>query len=229
MVGAGRSVPLGVKVEIWSGVVCPWCYLGKRRFERALEGFEHRDEVEVRWRSFELDPSAPGQVEGDPVQRLVEKYGTSREEVEANQARLTELAAAEGLEYHLDRTRPGNTFDAHRLTLLATAEGRGEAAVDRLFHAYFTEGEPIGDPQTLVRLLGEIGIDEQRARSVLAGDVYAGEVRAEEAEAASLGASGVPFFVLDRRFGVSGAQGTDVFAAALQEAWDTRGEDPQPR
>lgn len=211
-----------MNIEIWSDVVCPWCYLGKRRLEHALEGFENKDEVTISWRSFELDPNAPAEDLGDPLERLIAKYGMTREQAEEGQARLTHLAEAEGLEYHLDRARPANTFDAHRLTRLAADHGLEGDAVERLFHAHFTEGLPIGDPQTLTSLFTELGVPATEVRDVLEGDRFADQVREEEALAARFGAQGVPFYVLDRRYAMSGAQPTEVFAAAIKEAWDAQ-------
>ncbi|HEY4025180.1 MAG TPA: DsbA family oxidoreductase [Candidatus Dormibacteraeota bacterium] len=208
-----------MKVEIWSDVVCPWCYIGKRRFEHALERFEHRDEVEVVWRSFELDPQAPRERGTDPASHLAEKYGIGRDEAVAMQARVTGVAAEEGLTYRLDAARSGNTFDAHRLLQLARERGVQGAVEERLFAAYFTEGESIGDVETLVRLAASAGLDAAEARELLRGDGHAEGVRADEREAAELGARGVPFFVIDRRYGVSGAQAADVLLQALERAW----------
>ncbi len=209
-----------MKVEVWSDVVCPWCYIGKRRLEAALAGFEHRDEVEVVWRAFELDPAAPPVHEGPPAERLAAKYGMSVEQAQAAQANLTELAGAEGLDYHLATARSGNSFDAHRLVHLAATQGRADEMKERLFAAYLEESKPIGDVDTLVGLAAEVGIDPERAASALAGEEFAGEVRNEEAEARSLGISGVPFFVIDRAYGISGAQPAQVLARALEAAWD---------
>ena len=208
-----------MKIEIWSDVVCPWCYVGKRRFESALAGFEHRGDVEVRWRSFELDPSAPAVRDGDPVQRLADKYGMSRPEAVAANERLTHLATAEGLEYHLDTVRSGNTFDAHRLLHLAGERGCQDALKERLLLAYFTENEPIGDHETLVRLAVEVGLDETEARNTLGSVGYADDVRADEKIAAAYGITGVPFFVIDERYGVSGAQSPEVLLDAMRQAY----------
>jgi predicted DsbA family dithiol-disulfide isomerase len=208
-----------VKVEIWSDVVCPWCYIGKRRFERGLSGFAHRDEVEVVWRSFELDPQAPRDSDENQVDRLARKYGMTREAALAAQERVTGLAEQEGLAYRLDIARPSNTFDAHRLLHLSAERGVQGPVAERLMAAYFTEGRPIGDPETLVAVAAEAGLDEQAAREALAGDAHAEEVAADEREAAQLGISGVPFFVLDRRYGISGAQPAEVILGALEQAW----------
>ncbi len=213
-----------MQVEIWSDVVCPWCYIGKRRFERALASFEHADEVDVVWRSFQLDPTAPaGGRDGDV---LVMKYGMSPERAAQIRTDLTATAAAEGLEYHLGNERNPNTFDAHRVIHLAASKGLGDAAEERLFAANFTEGANVGDPATLVRLLAGIGVAEDETRAVLASDAYAADVRSDLEEARALGATGVPFFVLDRAIGVSGAQSPDLIADALRQAWAGRATEP---
>jgi predicted DsbA family dithiol-disulfide isomerase len=203
-------------VEIWSDVVCPWCYVGKRRFEKALAAFEHRDEVEVVWRSFELDPNAPPEREQSGAEHLAAKYGMSVEQAERSNSQMTEVAAGEGLEYHLDRTRGGNSFDAHRLIQLAKHHGLQDAMKERLMRAYFTEGESISDGETLVRLALEVGVDPRG----LANGAYADDVRADEELARRIGIQGVPFFVLGRRYGVSGAQPAELLQQALDKAWD---------
>jgi predicted DsbA family dithiol-disulfide isomerase len=208
-----------VKVEIWSDVVCPWCYVGKRQFEEALGQFGHADEVRVEWRSFELDPNAPARVDLPMSKVLERKYGMTAEQAHSANERMTDLAARVGLEYHLDAVQIGNTFDAHRLIHLAAAHDRGDAMKERLFAAYFTEGLSVGDHATLTRLAVEVGLDPDDVRSVLAGDGYAAEVRHDEARASSLGVSGVPFFVIDEAYGVSGAQPADVLLGALDRAW----------
>jgi predicted DsbA family dithiol-disulfide isomerase len=207
-------------VEIWSDVVCPWCYLGKRRFESALSRFEHRDDVEVVWRSFELDPNAEHNPSGTAAERLAAKYGMSAEDVAASHERLTGFAAEEGLEYHLDRTRGGNSFGAHRLIQLGKARGLGDAMQERVMRAYFTDNESIDDHETLVRLASEAGLDADEARAVLASDEYADAVREDEELARRIGINGVPFFVLGRRYGVSGAQTPDVLLEALDKSWE---------
>ena len=203
-------------VEIWSDITCPWCYLGKRRFERALAGFEGARDVEVTWRSYQLNP---GQPKGDTRthdEYLAQKTGRSVEEVQAGDARLTALAAAEGLDYHFERYRVVNTFDAHRVLHLARANGLGPEAHERFMRGQLVEGEVMEDPETLVRLAKEVGVPADRTEAVLASDAYAADVRAEIREAAALGCNGVPFFVIDRRYGVSGAQSAEVFLQVLQ-------------
>jgi len=208
-----------VHVEIWSDIACPWCYVGKRRFEAALAGFEGREDVEVTWRSFELDPGAPRVRAVDAATHLADKYGTSREQAEAMHENLAQLGAQDGLELRFDRVRGGNTFDAHRLVHHAAGHGRQDAMLERLMRAYFTEGGAIGEPATLERLATEAGVD---AAEVIAGDAYADAVRDDERTAAALGITAVPFFVVDRRLAVAGAQPADVLGQFLREA-ATRG------
>jgi predicted DsbA family dithiol-disulfide isomerase len=208
-----------MRVEIWSDVVCPWCYIGKRRFEAALARFPHADEVEVIWRSFELDPNAPRRREGSQLDQLARKYGMTIEQAQASRDHLVQVAAEEGLEFRFDITQPGNTLDAHRLLHLAGRRGLQDRVKERLLAAYFTEGVPIGERDTLVRLAGEAGLDPTAAEATLTGDDYVADVRSEEEEAAALRISGVPFFVIDRKFGVSGAQPAEVLLEALERAW----------
>ena len=210
-----------MKVEIFSDVVCPWCAVGKRRFESALERFEHADEIEVVWRAFELDPNAPARREGDRVERLAKKYGMTRQQAAEANDRLTATAAAEGLDFHFERAQAGNTFDAHRLLHYARSASPGmqDALKERLLVAYFSEGAAIGEPDTLVRLATEVGLDPSECADVLAGDRYGDEVRADEREALELGITGVPFFVVDGKFGIPGAQDADTILDLLERAW----------
>jgi predicted DsbA family dithiol-disulfide isomerase len=208
-----------VNVEIWSDIACPWCYVGKRRFEAALASFEHRDAVQVTWRSFELDPAAPPEREHDGATHLAEKYGMGLDEARAMQQRMTDVAAAEGLDFRFDRARAGNTFDAHRVVHLAAAHDLQDAMKERIMRAYLCEGELISSPAVLERLAVEVGLPAGEARSVLAGDAYADAVRDDERVAAGLGIHAVPFFVVDRRIGASGAQPPNVLLELLRQAW----------
>ena len=205
-------------VEIWSDIACPWCYVGKRRFEAALSAYEHSDEVSVTWRSFELDPHAPRERKHDGATHLSEKYGTSRQEALDMQARMTDTAAREGLEFRFDLARGGNTFDAHRLIHLAAAHDAQDAMKERLMRAYLTEGEPIGDPATLERLALEMGLPEDEVRDVLSSDRFADEVRDDERTATQLGIHAVPFFVVDRAIGASGAHPAEQLVELLRQA-----------
>ena len=208
-----------MKVEIWSDVVCPWCYIGKRRFESALSTFAHRDGVEVIYRSFELDPTAQVDSGKSVTERLAQKYGVSEEQAAAMNARVTGIAAGEGLEYHLEKARHANTVKAHRLIHLAASKGLQDAVLERVMTAYFSAGENIGETETLVRLAAEAGLDADEARAALEGDAYTDAVRADERRAQMLGINGVPFFVIDERYGVSGAQPTELFLQVLEETW----------
>jgi predicted DsbA family dithiol-disulfide isomerase len=211
-----------MNVEIWSDVACPWCAIGKRRFEAALEGFEHRDEVRVTWRSFELDPDAPAERTGDRVDALAKKYGISREQAQAAQDHITREAAGEGLDFRFDVARSGNMFDAHRLLQLAARHGAQAALADRLFRAYLSEGALVSDHDVLVRCAVDAGIPEDDARETLASDRFAAEVRADEELASRLGISAVPFFVVDRAIGASGAQPPEILRELLRRGWEQR-------
>jgi predicted DsbA family dithiol-disulfide isomerase len=205
-------------LEIWSDVVCPWCYVGKRRLEAALRMLPDSDDVQVRWRSFQLDPEAPAARALPPDEHLAAKYGMSVEDARGLNAQMTELAAGEGLEYHLDRTRGGNTFDAHRLIHLGAARGIQDAVKERLMRGYFTEGAAVGDHETLVRLGADAGLDPEEARATLESDAFADDVRVDEELARRMGIRGVPYFVLNRRFGVSGAQPAEILVQAFERA-----------
>jgi predicted DsbA family dithiol-disulfide isomerase len=211
-----------VDVEIWSDIACPWCYVGKRRFEAALAAFEHADEVSVTWRSFELDPSAPRERGVDAATHLAEKYGMSRDEAVGRQQEIAEMAAADGLELRFDLARGGNTFDAHRLLHLGAAHGLQDAVKERLMRAYLTEGEAIGDPAVLERLGRDAGLPEDEVRELLAGDRFAAEVREDERTAAELGINAVPFFVVDRKIGAAGAHPSQALGELLERGWETR-------
>ena len=209
-------------VEIWSDIACPWCYVGKRRFEAALAAFEHRDEVRVTWRSFELDPGAPPEREGDRAERLAEKYGSSVEQARAMQDQMTATAAGEGLAFRFDIARSGNTLDAHRLVHLAAAHDRQDAMKERLMRAYLGEGELMSDHKALERLAVEVGLDADEVRETLAGDRFTAEVREDERTASALGLSAVPCFVVDRTMAVAGAQPPEVLGRLLQQGWEAR-------
>lgn len=205
-------------VEIWSDVVCPWCYIGKRRFEAALADFDHRDGVEVVWRSFELDSAAPAVREGDYAAHLASKYRVPVSEADAMIEQMTAVGAQSGLDLRFDIARPGNTFDAHRLLHLGAERGVQDRLKERLLAATFTEGAPIGDRETLAGLAVDAGLDGDEAESVLGTGRYAEQVRADQQEAAGYGITGVPFFVVDATYGVSGAQSPEVLVEVLERA-----------
>ncbi|MFD5450459.1 DsbA family oxidoreductase [Streptomyces sp. NPDC003470] len=213
-----------MRVEIWSDIACPWCYVGKARFEKALAAFEHRDGVEVVHRSFELDPGRAKDDVQPVLTMLTAKYGMSEEQARAGEDNLGAQAAAEGLDYRTRGRDHGSTFDMHRLLHLAKAEGRQEALLDAFYRGNFAEERSVfDDDERLVDLAVGAGLEADAVREVLADPTaYAEEVRADEREAARFGATGVPFFVLDRAYGVSGAQPVEVFAQALTQAWGER-------
>ncbi|WP_326696882.1 DsbA family oxidoreductase [Streptomyces sp. NBC_01754] len=212
-----------MRVEIWSDIACPWCYIGKARFEKGLAGFAHRDEVEVVHRSFELDP---GRAKGDTEQvtdMLAQKYGRSPEEVRAMEAQVAANARDEGLGYRAEGRDHGSTFDMHRLLHLAKARGHQDELLGLLYRVNFAEERSVFDDAVLAGLAVGAGLDADEARGVLADpEAYADDVRADEREAAELGANGVPFFVFDRRYGISGGQPSEVFTQALEQAWKDR-------
>ena len=217
-----------MKIDIWTDIVCPYCYLGRSHLETALAGFEHRDEIEVAWHSFELDRNAEAVSQQDLIEMVAAKYGASREQMVAQHESMATAARELGLEFNWEQARPGNTFDAHRLVHLAAERGLDGVAHERLMKAYFTEGRPIGDRETLADLAAEIGLDRDEVVAMLNSDDYGNHVRSDEATATMLGITGVPFFVFDRKYGVSGAQPVDVLTQALETAWSTRHERPEP-
>ncbi|MGB3444333.1 MAG: DsbA family oxidoreductase [Actinophytocola sp.] len=201
-----------MKIEVWSDIVCPWCYIGKRRLESALAGFEHP--VEVEWRSFQLDPTFPRDKAIPVYEGLAQKFGAS--DVRGMTEHVTQLAEVEGLHFDYDHAVMVNTFDAHRLAQHAKTQNLGGEMHERLLRAQLVEGETVNDVETLVRLSEDVGVDG--AREALTGDRYTADVEDDIREARLLGATGVPFFVLDRKFGVSGAQPAEVFSSALSQA-----------
>lgn len=213
-----------MKIDIWFDLVCPFCSLGRRRFEAALAEFEHRDEVEVRWHSYELDRQAPAVATDTLPEHLSAKYGMSVADAEAAQERLARDFEEFDLVFNWRAAQRGNTFDAHRLVHLAQDQGMGNAVVERLMRGYFSEGEAIGDRDTLVKLAVDAGLAEADVRAAFDSEELASRVRTDEALAAQIGVQGVPFFVFDERLGLSGAQPPAVFTQALTQAWDTKDE-----
>ena len=211
-----------MRIEIWSDIACPWCFIGKRRFETALERFAHKDEVQVQWRSYQLDPSLPERYDGTELQYLSERKGMDPQQMAGMLAHVAEQARGEGLAYDFDNLVVANSFTAHRL-IHAARELGGPAAADAvkeaLLSAHFEQGRNIGDVEVLAAIAVDAGLDAGRVRAALAGDDYADDVRQDIAEARALGVTGVPFFVIDRRYGISGAQPAEVFAGALEKAW----------
>lgn len=213
------SAPGKLRVDIWSDIACPWCYIGKRRFETALQDFPQKDEVEVVWHSFELDPSAPTENPNSMRDGLARKYGRTPAQAQEMLDSMTGTAAVEGLEYHFENTRLTNTFLAHQLIHLAAEHGQQDAMKERLLLAYMSEGQNVGNLDTLAKLAQEVGLDGSEVRATLESGKYADDVRQDEAQAQALGISGVPFFVLGGKYGVSGAQGAEVLRGALDQVW----------
>ncbi len=213
---------------MWSDVACPWCYIGKRRLDAALSRFDHGDAVDVRWRSFELDPSAPAVRELAYVDHLAAKYGVSVSQAEDIVDRMIDAGAGSGVVLRFDRAKPGNTFDAHRLLHLAADRGVQHELKERLLHATFTKGMAVSDVDVLIALAESAGLDAGEAGAVLKGDRYAAAVRADERRAGELGITSVPFFVFGGKLGVAGAQAPDLLLEVLEEAWAAEGASQAP-
>jgi len=211
-----------LRVEIWSDVVCPFCYMGKRRFENALGMFEHKEDVQVQWRSFQLDPDIRPQPGLSVYDYLAERKGLPASESRRLHGSLAAAAAQLGLIYNFATAVMANTFDAHRLTHMAREHGLQEVVEERLFAAYFTEGRDIANHETLAMLGSDAGLDPAEVRQMLAGARYTQEVKGEAREATELGADGVPFYVFDRAYAVSGAQPSELFLEVLQKVWEER-------
>ncbi len=208
-----------MQIEVFSDVVCPWCYIGKRRLEEALSAFEHADQVTVTYRSFQLDPTSPATSELSLEQMLAQKYGRSLAQAREMNDRVSGIAATVGLDFHLQDAHPANTFRAHRLLHFAATKGVGNGLTERLMRGYFAEGVRIGDRDELLRLAVEVGLDSGEAAAVLDSDAFDAEVTADIELARAFGATGVPFFVFDRKYAVSGAQEAALFSEVLDTAW----------
>ena len=211
-----------MKIEIWSDIMCPFCYIGKRKFESALDQFANKEQVEIVWKSFQLNPDMKTEPEKNINDYLAEIKGWSSEQAKEMNERVTGIAKAVGLKYDLGKAVVANSFDAHRLTQFAKAHGKGDAAEECLFKAYFMEGKNIADHATLVSLGLEIGLEQVEVQQMLSGNNYAMEVKKDILEARQIGVSGVPFFVIDNKYGISGAQERETFLQALNQAWAER-------
>jgi len=222
------TYPSGVRIDVWSDLVCPFCHLGRRHLELALERFEHADEIGVVWHSFELDRAAPAVDETPPVERIAERYGTTVEQMHSQHQLMAQDAAAVGLEFRHEELVGGSSYDAHRLIHLARAEGCEQAVTERVMRAWFSEGEALGDHETLVRLGVEGGLEEDAVRGLLGSDDFGIDVRTDEALARQIGVTAVPTFVLDQRYGVTGAQPAEVMLQAIRQVWDLQGTEPEP-
>lgn len=206
-----------MKIEIWSDFVCPFCYIGKRRLEIALNKFEHKDEVELVFRSFELDPSSKKKFDENIHEIIAKKYGISVEQAKASNNQIIEQAKAVGLNYNFDDLIPTNTFDAHRLSHYAKTEGKMNELSERLLKAYFVDSLNISDYKLLADLAGEVGLNSEEALRVLESNKYGDEVRKDEESASKLRISGVPYFVFNNKYSVSGAQPAELFLEVLEK------------
>ncbi len=218
-----------MQVEVWSDIMCPFCYIGKRNYEKGLQQFADNNDIELVWKSFQLDPSLPqDQAEQLNVyDYLSKRKGIAKEQVVKMHAQLTQTAKNAGLEYHLDKTIMANSFNAHRLIQLAKEKGLGDKAEERLFYANFTEGKDFGDTTVLIELAKEIGLSEADVKEALSNDKYAVDVNKDIQEARELGVNGVPFFVFNRKYAVSGAQPPQSFLQVLQKSHEEwRKENP---
>lgn len=208
-----------MQIDVWSDIACPFCFIGKATLDKSLANFAHSDDVEVTYHSYILNPAAPVEPDYDLYDYLANKYQTSRDEAKAMNDQLTARAAEFGAKWHMDQTIPSNTRDAHRLLHYALAQGKQAELADRLFQAYFSEGRNVALPEVLAELATEVGLDGEQAREVLASDDYSDAVDSDIRAAAGFGITGVPFFVIDNKYGISGAQPESLFDEALQNAW----------
>lgn len=209
-----------MKVEIWSDVMCPFCYIGKKRFDTALEKFPHKDEVEVEWKSYQLNPHLTTQSDKNINEYLAEHKGISIEEARSLNEHVTAMAAEVGLTYKMDEAVVANSFMAHRMTHFAKTKGKQSELEELLFKSYFTEGKNIDDLDTLLQLGEEIGLDKNELKSILEGNQFAEDVQKDIYEAHQVGLKGVPFFVYNNQYGISGAQPKELFEQTLQQAYD---------
>ncbi|WP_404288954.1 DsbA family protein [Glutamicibacter arilaitensis] len=207
-----------VRVDIWSDIACPWCFIGKRRFEKGVEQFEFSENVDVFWHAYQLDPTLPEHYDGDEVQYLSQVKGMDPQQVKGMLAHVTEQAAGEGLNYDFDALRPANSFTALRLLEHAKTEGKANEMKETLLSAHFERGLDTGERQVLAQLAAEVGLDEAAVQGTLDSQTYTEEVNADIEQARQLGISGVPFFVIDGKYGISGAQPAEAFANALAQA-----------
>jgi predicted DsbA family dithiol-disulfide isomerase len=208
-----------MKIEIWSDFACPFCYIGKKRFERALASFEHKDDVQIVFKAYQLNPNAPKTMTGSAAEAFAKSHNSSVEQAQARFRMFSENAKTVGLTYDYDKIQMTNTFDAHRLAKWAGTMQKEDVLTDRLMKAYFSEGQNLSDLGVLERLAVEVGLDSVAAATILESGTYGDVVKSEIAEARKIGVQGVPFFVVNRKYGISGAQEEDYFAAALEQIW----------
>lgn len=223
-----RRTLTNVRIDVWSDILCPFCHLGRRHLELALEQFEHRDEVGVVWHSFQLDRTADPVDDAPVIDRVAAKYGVPREQMVAQHEQMARDAASVGLDFQWEKLRGGNSYDAHRLIHFARTLGLEEPLTQRLMTAWYSEGEAIGDQDTLVRLAVEAGLEADAVRALLASDDHGIDVRTDLALASQIGITSVPTFVLDQKYGVTGAQPVEVLLNSIRQVWDLQGTEPEP-
>jgi len=210
-----------MKVEIWSDIMCPFCYIGKRHFESALSTFDNSADIEIEWKSFQLDPTIPNDISADTTvyEYLAERKGVSVEQATQMHEGVMEMARAAGLIYNFDIAKVANSFNAHRMIQMAKSKGLGDAAEEKLFRSYFTEGRNFGDTDDLIKMGVEIGLSETDVKESLSNDDYAYKVKQDIQEGEKLGVRGVPFFVFDRKYVISGAQPVEAFTQTLEQTY----------
>lgn len=213
-----------MKIELWSDFACPFCYIGKKRFDKALEAFPHKEKVEVVYKAYQLNPNAPKNMVGNAYEAFAKSHGTTTEQAKQKFAMFQENAKTVGLEYNYDIIQMTNTYDAHRVAKYASTVGLEQEVTDRFMKAYFTDGENLADYDTLIKLSGEVGLNEEEIKRVLEGNKYEDTVKQEMLEGRQVGVRGVPFFVLNRKYGVSGAQAQEYFEQVLQKLWEEEQE-----
>ena len=209
-----------MNVEIWSDVMCPFCYIGKRKFEKALEQFPHKDDIKIIWKSFQLDPTTITDPRLNTIDNLAQKKGWSKEQADQTIAHVTGIAKQVGLDFHFEKAVVANSFDAHRLSHLAKKHGKQNELEEKLFSAYFIEGKNTADFNTLLQIASDLGLDKTEVSALLKSDIYTNEVYQDIKQAQQIGVSGVPFFVLDNKYAVSGAQESETFLGALTKAYE---------
>jgi predicted DsbA family dithiol-disulfide isomerase len=217
-----------MKVDIWSDVRCPFCYIGKRKFEKALEKFPYKNEVEVNWHSFELDPSLKTNTAVSAIEHIADIKGISKDQAEGMHSHVTNVAKEIGLDFNFEKSVIDNSFNAHRLIQLAKTKGLANEAEEQLFKAHFLEGKNIDDNETLIQIGVSAGLNENDVKDMIASDSFSQEVRQDEMQAQSIGINGVPFFILNNKYAVSGAQSPDVFLQALSQTWSEIEKEKQP-
>ncbi|MED0968431.1 DsbA family oxidoreductase [Bacillus paramycoides] len=219
-----------MKIEVWSDFVCPFCYIGKRRLEMALEQFPHRDDVQVEFKSFELDPNTPIYSGTSISEVIAAKYGISVEETNRNNIQIGNHAASIGLSFNFEEMKPTNTFDAHRLAKFAKDQGKEKEITENLLFAYFTESRNLSDAETLSTIAETSGLDKKEALNVINNkNAYANEVRIDEAIAQQYKITGVPYFIVNQKYAISGAQPLETFVGALQQVWEEENPKPEPQ